>query len=236
MASEAHVELRDVTLCRGDFTLTIPHWRVAPGRVVGVVGPNGAGKTTLLELLGGFLAPDTGTVRVIGLDPIDVPERVFAQLGYATDSMPVLSMPIGKLLELIAGYYESWDHDLAKALLEQFRLRASDQATELSKGQATGLRLVLAMAFRPRILVLDEPGTGLDLGNRQRMLHSVLEVINDPERSVIISSHQLHDVQRISDELLVLNEGQIVQQGPIAELVPDSCSLEEAMVAWGAQG
>ncbi len=236
MADAPLVELRDVELKRASFTLCIPEWRVPPGCVVGVVGPNGAGKTTLLELIGGFHAPDTGSVRVFGLDPIESPDVVFARMGYANDSMPVLSARIDKTLQVLSGYYETWDAELARELVERFRLPLTESTHALSKGQATCLRLLFAMCFRPQLLVLDEPGTGLDLGSRQRLLSTVLDVIQDPARSVIVSSHQLHDVQRISDELLVLNEGRIVKQGSLGDLIPETESLEDAMIAWGAQG
>ena len=230
------VEIRDVMLRRGAFTLRVPSWRVEPGCVVGVVGPNGAGKTTLLEMIGGFHAPDSGSVRVFGLDPIEAPEVVFARMGYANDSMAVLKTDISRMLRIVGGYYPTWNHALALDLLGRFRLPGSARASALSKGQGTCLRLVLALSFEPQLLVLDEPGTGLDLGSRQRMLQTVLDVVRDPARSVLISSHQLHDVQRIADELLVVDDGRILKNGPTSDLVPEEQSLEDAMLAWGAQG
>jgi ABC-2 type transport system ATP-binding protein len=230
------VEIRDVMLRRGGFTLFVPNWRVEPGCVVGVVGPNGAGKTTLLELIGGFHASDAGSVRVFGLDPIEAPEVVFSSMGYANDNMPVLNTDIRSMLGILEGYYPTWNRSLASELLSRFRLPAAARASALSKGQGTCLRLVLALSFEPQLLVLDEPGTGLDLGSRQRMLHTVLEMVKDPSRSVVISSHQLQDVQRVADELLVLEAGRILKHGPTSELVPEEQSLEDAMVAWGAQG
>jgi len=94
----------------------------------------------------------------------------------------------------------------------------------------------VAMAFRPRVLLLDEPAAGLDLGGRRSLLASVLEVVRDPDRSVVISSHLLADVERIADRLLVLDHGQVVQEGPTDALVGDDRTLEEALEAWGATG
>jgi ABC-2 type transport system ATP-binding protein len=135
---------------------------------------------------------------------------------------------------MVSGYYPTWDADLVERLLAAFELDPSRKVHELSRGQGTRLRLLLAMAFRPRLLVLDEPAAGLDLSGRRALLDSVLDVVRDPQRGVVISSHQLGDVERIADRLLVLNRGRIVRQGPSAELVAEDVTLEEALIEWGA--
>ena len=229
------IEIRDLIVRRDGFTLRVPDWQVAPGQVIGVVGPNGAGKTTLLETLAGLRPGNGGTVRVLGRDPWREPE-VRTALGFASDEMPVFDLRIGPLLRLLSGYYPTWDAALVKSLLARFKLDPLAKAHTLSKGQGTRLRLVTAMAFRPRVLVLDEPATGLDLAGRRSLLESVLEIVRDPERSVIVSSHQLLDVQRISDRLLVLNQGAVVREGRTDALVGEEHTLEEAMELWGVAG
>jgi ABC-2 type transport system ATP-binding protein len=229
------VEVRDLVVRRGRFALEIPAWSVEPGQVVGVVGPNGAGKTTLLESVAGLRPVDAGRVEVFGLDPWRRP-RVREALGFMSDDMALLDLRIDRLLRFVSGYYPTWDAALAGELLERFKLDASGKVGRLSKGQGTRIRLVLAMAFRPRVLVLDEPASGLDLAGRHGLLESVLETVRDPGRSVVISSHQLADVQRVADRLLVLDGGRIVKEGPTDSLVGEDRTLEEAMVAWGAAG
>jgi ABC-2 type transport system ATP-binding protein len=229
------IEIRDLTVRRDGFRLQVRDWRVTPGQVIGAVGPNGAGKTTLLETMAGLRPATAGSVRVFGRDPWREPE-VRAALGFMSDDMPVFDLRIGPLLRLLSGYYPTWDAALVESLLARFKLDPAQKAHTLSKGQGTRLRLVTAMAFRPRVLVLDEPATGLDLAGRRSLLESVLEVVRDPERSVIISSHQLLDVQRISDRLLVLNEGAVVREGRTDTLVGEEQTLEEAMELWGVAG
>ena len=229
------LEVRDLTVRRDGFRLQVPKWSVAPGQVIGVVGPNGAGKTTLLETLAGLRPSNSGTVRVLGRDPWREPE-VRAALGFMSDDMPVFDLRIGPLLRLLSGYYSTWDPALVDSLLARFKLDPAQKAHTLSKGQGTRLRLVTAMAFQPRVLVLDEPATGLDLAGRRSLLESVLEVVRDPERAVIVSSHQLLDVQRIADRLLVINEGRVVREGATDALVGEGRTLEEAIEAWGAAG
>ena len=228
------VDVQGLVVPRGAFRLELPAWRVGPGQVVGVVGPNGAGKTTLLETVAGLRAADSGSVRVFGLDPWAHPVEVRSALGFMSDDMAVFDLRVDRLLRMVSGYYPSWDGELAGRLVERFSIDTRKKTGELSRGQGTRLRLVMAMAFRPRLLVLDEPAAGLDLSGRRQLLESVLEVVRDPERSVLVSSHVLHDVERVADRLLVLSSGRVVQEGETAELVGEDRTLEEAIEAWGA--
>jgi ABC-2 type transport system ATP-binding protein len=234
--SSSLIDLSGLSVRRNGFRLEVPRWQVAPGRVIGLVGPNGAGKTTLLECLAGLRPTQGGQIRVFGLDPWKQPVRVRSSLGFMSDDMALFAMRVGGLLRMISGYYPSWDGDLVERLLERFKLDPRKSVIQLSKGQGTRLRLITAMAFRPRVLLLDEPASGLDLGGRRALLDSVLEVVRDPERSVVISSHMLVDVERIADRLLVLNQGAVVREGPTDQLVGEERTLEEALLAWGAAG
>jgi ABC-2 type transport system ATP-binding protein len=230
------IRVEGLVVRRGPFTLEVPRWAVAPGGVIGVVGPNGAGKTTLLESVAGLRRTHGGELRVFGLDPWSDPVRVRSSLGFMSDTMPLFAMRISALLRTLSGYYPTWDAVLVEELLERFKIDPRRRVGQLSRGQGTRLRLVTAMAFRPRLLLLDEPAAGLDLGGRRALLDSVLEVVRDPQRSVVISSHMLGDVERIADRLLVINEGRVVQEGPTADLVGERRTLEEALLAWGAAG
>ena len=234
MAETDLVTVEALAVRRGRFNLEVPRWTIAPGQVVGVVGPNGAGKTTLLESLAGLRPVGSGAVRVFGLDPWDRPVEVRSALGFMSDDLPVFPMHIGRLLRFVSGYYPTWDPMLAMELLVRFHLDPRDKTHQLSRGQGTRLRLVLAMAFRPRVLVLDEPAGGLDLAGRRALLDIVLEIVGDPERSVIISSHQLSDVERIADRLLVLRRGSVIREGPTAELIGEGRTIEEALLDWEA--
>ena len=227
------VDARELVVVRGSFRLEVPGWRVAPGEVVGVVGPNGAGKTTLLEAVAGLRPAAAGQLRVFGLDPWSRPVAVRSALGFMSDDMALFELRVDRLLRLLSGYYPTWDAALVGQLLERFEIDTRRKVGDLSRGQGTRLRLVTAMAFRPRLLVLDEPAAALDLAGRRRLLESVLEVVKDPQRSVLVSSHALHDVERIADRLLVLGGGRVVQEGETAALVGQGRTLEEAVEAWG---
>ncbi|MFH1998791.1 MAG: ABC transporter ATP-binding protein [Planctomycetota bacterium] len=230
------IDLNKLRVRRGAFCLDILKWQVAPGQVIGLVGPNGAGKTTLLEVLSGIRPKTSGEVRVFGYDPWRSPVKVRSSLGYMSDDMPLFALSINKLLRLVSGYYPTWDENLVEDLLERFSIDPRQKVGRLSKGQGTRIRLIVAMAFRPRVLLLDEPASGLDLAGRHALLESVLDVVRDPARTVIISSHMLQDVERISDRLLVLNKGGVVQEGITGDLIGEGRTLEEALVTWGAAG
>ena len=230
-----HVE--DLVVRRGAFTLELPRWQVAPGSVVGARRPQRRGQDHPAGVPGRPASHRTaGRSGSSDLDPWRDPVRVRSALGFMSDSMPLFAMKIGALLRMLSGYYPTWDGPLVDELLDRFKLDPGKRVGQLSRGQGTRLRLVTAMAFRPRLLLLDEPAAGLDLGGRRALLDSVLEVVRDPERSVIISSHMLVDVERIADRLLVINDGQAIQEGPTGELVGEERTLEEALLAWGAAG
>lgn len=228
------VQLRSVVHHRGTFRLRVADWKVYPGQVIGIVGPNGAGKSTLLDLLPGLRRPREGEVRVLGRDPWRDPVGVRTRIGFMRDDLPVFQQDTGALLKTMAMYYPTWDATHAEALRVRFGLDPATPTWELSKGQATRLRLVLALAHRPSVVILDEPATGLDLAGRRDMLRTVLEAAADGETSVLVSSHQLADLEQIADRLLVLGDGEVVREGRMDELVEDGASLEEAMTAWQA--
>lgn len=228
------VEVHDLVVTQSSFSLEIPHWAAGPGQVIGIVGPNGAGKTTLLESLAGLRAVTRGRLAVFGHDPWTKPVQVRSALGFMSDDMPLFPMRVGALLHMASGYYPSWSPPLVERLLARLEVDPTRKVHELSRGEGTRVRLLLAMAFQPRLLVLDEPATGLDLSGRRALLESVLDVVRDPERTVIVSSHQLSDVERIADRLLVSSGGRVVRDGVTSELVQEGQTLEEALVEWGA--
>mgnify|MGYP002879976319 CR=1 FL=1 len=170
----------------------------------------------------------------MGLNPLSDHAAVRSQCTLMWDDQPLFNVSIGRMLHLLSGYYPTWDQALVEQLLERFELSPKALPGSLSRGQGTRLRLLIALAPCPKLLLLDEPASGLDLKGRQALLESVIEVAGSGLRSVVISSHQLADVERICDRLLVLNQGHVVQEGPTDTLVESDRTLEEAMVAWGA--
>ena len=231
------IEIQDLRMQRGDFTLSIDDWQLPAGEIVGLIGPNGAGKTTLLHMLHGLYPPTEGEIRVLGLEPWTHPVEVRSQVGFASVDVELFKMAVGPLIDYIAGFYPGrWNREVAEQLVEVLSVEPGWTLGELSKGQELSVRLVVALAFEPTIMLLDEPTAGLDLGHRQRLFDFLLRAVAGGERSVLISSHSLADVERISDRLLVLDQGSVREAGPIDSLIGDERTLEEAMTAWGVAG
>jgi ABC-2 type transport system ATP-binding protein len=182
---------------------------VAQSEVVGLAGPNGAGKTTALRLLMGFIAPDGGRVRVFGHDA--AARRHLAQVGWMPERP---AFPAGwrvrEVLRFQAATFPSWDRALEAELVERLALDRSARASELSHGQTGRLALVLALAHRPRLLLLDDPCLGLDPAGRRLLLGEILGAAADEGCAILISTHLLDEVETALDRLILLDDARVV--------------------------
>ena len=189
------------------------------GRVYGLVGANGAGKTTLIKHLLGLLRPQKGEVRVFGLNPVREPVRVLRRVGYLSEQRDLPEwMRLDELLRYTQAYHPSWDQKYAEQLLDDFGLDRRKKFSELSQGMRAQAGLVVAVAHRPDLLILDEPSSGLDVVVRQDILDAIVRTVADEGRTVIFSSHLLDEVERMCDHVTVMHEGRAVLQGPVDEI------------------
>jgi ABC-2 type transport system ATP-binding protein len=187
-----------------DCTLEIPE-----GRVVGLVGPNGAGKSTLLNLAVGLLAPTTGHIAVLGGAPADGPAQL-AQVGFVAQDTPLFAgLSVDDHLRFGAHANPGWDADFAARRVVRIGLDPDQKAGKLSGGQRAQLALTLAIAKRPRLLILDEPVASLDPLARREFLQDLMEAVSDHEVSVILSSHLVSDLERVCDYLVVLASSRV---------------------------
>jgi ABC-2 type transport system ATP-binding protein len=197
-----------------DCTLSIP-----AGHVVGLVGPNGAGKTTLLNLAVGLLAPDAGTIEVLGGAPT-ADRAQLARVGFlAQDSPAYAGLSVADHLELGAHLNRGWDAGLARGRVERLDLDLRQKAGTLSGGQRAQLALTLAIAKRPELLVLDEPVASLDPLARREFLQDLMEAAAEQELSVVLSSHLVADLERVCDYLIVLVASRVRVAGPVDDLL-----------------
>jgi ABC-2 type transport system ATP-binding protein len=206
------------------------------GEVVGLAGPNGAGKTTALRLLMGFIAPDRGRVRVFGRD---AGERLhLGAVGWMPERPSFPPWTARDVLRFQAATFPSWDPALAEELVERLSLDASARATRLSRGQMGRLALVLALAHRPRLLLLDDPCLGLDPSARRLLLGELLGAATDEGCGILLSTHLLDEVAPALDRLVMLEEGRVVLDETIDAIRAreGAATLEDTFVAMTATG
>lgn len=197
-----------------EVNLTIPR-----GVVFGLVGTNGAGKTTLIRHVIGLLRAQRGSVAVFGLDPVSNPTEVLSRVGYLSEMNELPEwMRIEELLQFARPFYPSWDDSYARSLQQMFELEPGRQIRELSKGQRARVGLLLALAFRPQLLILDEPSSGLDPVVRRDILLAVIETVVQDGRTVLFSSHLLDEVERVADRVAIIEGGRIIQNELLEQL------------------
>ncbi len=194
---------------------------VPAGRVVGLVGPNGAGKTTFLHLAVGLLIPTAGTIEVLGQRPAQDADQL-AQVGFvAQDSPTYAGLSVADHLHLGAWLNPGWDDEMANNRVGSLGLDPQKKAGRLSGGQRAQLALTLAIAKRPRLLLLDEPVASLDPLARRDFLRQLMEAVSEQELSVVLSSHLVTDLERICDYLVVLVDSRVQLAGDVEELLAE---------------
>lgn len=194
--------------------------RVPDGAIYVLVGANGAGKSTTLKVLMNLERADAGTAEILGLDTVRRGPEARAQVGYVPERPEhgYRWMTCGRLLQHATAYYPAWDHAYADRLSLAFGLRPHRKLGTLSRGECRRLQLVLALAHRPPVLLLDEPTDGLDPIVRNRTLSLLAEHLADTPTTVLISTHQIHELESLADHVGVLRNGRLVAQMPRDEL------------------
>lgn len=195
---------RNVAL--NEATLVVPE-----GSICAVLGPNGAGKTTLLETLLNLLEPSAGTAQVLGCDSRRLGPAQFARIGYVSENQRVDGkLRIGELLDVVRPLYPTWDRALEAKLLRTFELPADREFKALSRGMRIRALFVAALAFRPKLLVLDEPFSGLDPVMRDDLVTTVIDLALEEGSTVLLSSHDIDEVERIASDVVFLEAGRVM--------------------------
>jgi ABC-2 type transport system ATP-binding protein len=199
----------------GPLDLTIPR-----GAIYGLIGPNGAGKTTALDMIFGMGRNEAGTIRVLGLDHRAEEVAFKRRAAYVGPDLNYQVWgKVGKAIRFVRGFYPKWDHDYCAHLMKAFQLRDGDHVVTLSFGAKTKLSLLLALARQPEIFILDEPMTGLDAVSKQQVFGELLKAIKTGERTVLISSHGLSDIERFADHIGLLRDGHLLLEGRTDEIL-----------------
>ena len=191
--------------------------RVEPGRILGLIGPNGAGKTTALNAILG-LTPFEGKLTVLGRDPWNSREDLMREVSFIAD---VAVLPrwirVSQVLDYVAGVHPRFERAKAESFLSQTTIKRASKVRELSKGMVAQLHLALVMAIDAKLLVLDEPTLGLDILYRKQFYDSLLNDYFDRTRTIVVTTHQVEEIQDVLTDLMFINYGRIVLE----------CSMEE---------
>jgi len=185
--------------------------KIRRGAVHGLVGENGAGKTTLIRHLLGLFKPQTGSVSVFGLDPVSDPPGVLSRIGYLSENRELPEwIRVAELMAYIQAFFPQWDEAFAAELCDTFELARDQKIKTLSRGQRARAGLLIALAHRPELLILDEPSSGLDPIVRRDILTAIIRTVAEEGRTVLFSSHLLDEVERVAGDVTMLHQGRIV--------------------------
>jgi len=192
---------------------------VRRGIVFGLVGENGAGKTTFIKHLLGLFRAKSGSVRVFGLDPVREPVSTLGRIGYLSEDRDLPDwMRVHELLNYTQAFFPKWDETYARELLETFALDPRQKIKTLSRGQRAQTGLLVALAHRPDLLLLDEPSSGLDPVVRRDILGAIIRTVADEGRTVFFSSHLLEEVERVADDVGMIHAGRLVLNAPLDQI------------------
>ena len=246
--------MKDVAAHLQGVSKTYPHFTlhdvdlVLPtGSVTGFIGANGAGKSTTIRILMGLVHQDHGSVKVMGQSMPDGQAVAKREIGFVSEDMRLYkAATLGWHMEFIRSIFPSWDQAYADQLMTRFDLKRDHPIKGLSHGQRVKAALLLALARRPKLLVLDEPTTGLDPVARHEVLAALMEVLADESRTVLFSSQNTLDVEQISDHISFIDAGRIVESGDKEEFldrwrrfrldVPGGAALPELPGTIGTSG
>jgi ABC-2 type transport system ATP-binding protein len=196
--------------------------QVARGKTFAFLGRNASGKTTTIRLLLGLLKRDDGAIRVLGFDPQLDPLALRRRVGYLAEDQTMYGwMRVEEIVRFVAPFYPTWDHDLALKYVRDFELPLRTRIKHLSKGQNVRLGLVLALAHRPELVILDDPALGLDPIMRKQFNRDLITHLQGEGRTVFYSSHLLYEVEPVADEVAILDHGRIVRQADTETLRRD---------------
>lgn len=210
MKSSYAIEVSSLNLAYGaahilkDVTLLIPQ-----GAVVGLVGPNGAGKSSLIHCLLGAVAPQSGSVEVLGEEPGSFSEQVRSQIGYVAQTPDLLEwMGARQYLDYIGAFYAHWDSHRVSELMKKWGIDPKQKIVDMSLGQKQKIALLQAIGNNPMLLILDEPVASLDPIMRRDFMRSLFD--DGSERTIVVSSHLLSDLERIMTHLILVKEGTVL--------------------------
>ena len=196
------------------------------GRIIGLLGANGAGKSTLLRCIVGLYLADAGQCTTLGCEAGQLTPTHLARIGYVHQEGELIDwMTAAQLLRYVSVYYPSWNQELEERLVGEYEISLKARVGSLSPGQRQRLAILIAVCFEPELLILDEPAAALDPLARAQFLDLLLHLIQDQNRTIVISSHILSDVEKVIDHAVIMKAGRIVADASFDELRERYCRV-----------
>ena len=194
-------------------------FEVPTGSIYAFLGPNGAGKTTTIKMLMNILQPSGGSARIMGVDSKDLGPTQLAQIGYVSENQELPEwMTVRQFIDYCSPMYPTWDQAFCNKLLKDFDLPLDKKLSSLSRGTKVKASLVTSLAYRPKLVVLDEPFTGLDALVRDEFIRGLLELSEQSDWTIFVSSHDIDEVDRLADWVGIINEGHLHLSEPTESL------------------
>ncbi|WP_211748200.1 ABC transporter ATP-binding protein [Paenibacillus sp. Marseille-Q4541] len=205
------IELSNLSKTYPQFTVDNVSLEVKRGYITGIIGPNGVGKSTLIKMMLGMIRPDSGNVKIFGLEMPNHEVEIKQRVGIVSDDCFYYEhLTIGDTKKMIAPFYKKWNDQKFNSYLDQFELSPKKKIEDLSKGMKIKFSLALALSHEAELLIMDEPTSGLDPVFRRELLYLLADMMQDEQNSIIFSTHIVTDLDRIADYITFINRGKIV--------------------------
>ena len=202
------------TVAVKDLSLEVP-----AGSIFALLGPNGAGKTTLIKMVMNMVRPSGGSATILGTDSLRLGPPQLERIGYVSENQELPEwMTVQELIDYCRPFYPAWDDDLCRRLIRQFNLPLARKLKTFSRGMKVKAALLSSLSYRPELMILDEPFTGLDALVRDELIRGLLEVTDQDERTIFIASHDIDEVERLADWVGVIHKGEMQLSEPAASL------------------
>jgi ABC-2 type transport system ATP-binding protein len=196
----------------GKAALNSVDLEILPGRIIGLLGPNGSGKSTLIRHMIGLYLPDKGSCVTYGCDAAKLTQNELSRIGYVHQEGELLNwMTVKQLIQYVSAYHPEWNNDLEERYVKEFEMDFNDRVGALSPGQRQKMAILLAIGHEPDFLILDEPASALDPIARAQFLDLLIKIIQQEEKTILISSHILSDVEKVIDHVVIMKNGHIIQ-------------------------
>ena len=202
------------TVAVRDLSLEVP-----AGSIFALLGPNGAGKTTLIKMVMNMVRPSGGRATILGTDSLRLGPPQLERIGYVSENQELPEwMTVQELIDYCRPFYPAWDDDLCRRLTRQFNLPLARQLKTFSRGMKVKAALLSSLSYRPELMILDEPFTGLDALVRDELIRGLLEVTDQEKRTIFIASHDIDEVERLADWVGVIHKGEMQMSEPAPSL------------------